>query len=116
MSDADLKARLTELETRTTQLEQLMASTVTVVDSHDGSIATAEVRSSNETERATIRRAVFETITHFERAYGDSTPIDYVIEELTEQGHDTDDIRDVIDALHDDGLLYKPQPEHVRVV
>lgn len=116
MNNAYLEARITELEHRLIRHEQLIVALATMLDSFDSEEETTEVWTSNETERATIRRTVFETITHFEQAYGESTPIDYVIEELTEQGHETDDIRDVIDALHDDGLLYKPQPEHMRVV
>lgn len=115
MSDTDLDARITEIEQRLTQLEQLVASTCTVLDGREVENDTTEVEMDRESERATIRRAVIETITHFEQAYGESPPIDSVVEELADQGHDTDDVQTVIDALQRDGLVYEPHPEHVRV-
>jgi DNA replicative helicase MCM subunit Mcm2 (Cdc46/Mcm family) len=112
-----LEARIDELETRIATLEgqqnesrQPTIHTVPIIDD------TVEVVTGSDTKCSTIRQTAIETIEHFESAYGEAPPTDYVVEELTEQGHDTAAVRNLLDDLRRKGTIYEPKTDHVRVV
>jgi hypothetical protein len=75
-----------------------------------------ELIPGSDTDRVSIRTEVLETINHFESAYGEDTPTDYVITELSDQGYERSDILEEIDTLRRKGEIYEPTRDHVRVV
>lgn len=106
--------RLDELEARVCALEdQQNASTPLNTQDEFVSIPLAN---GDTHARPSLRQELLDAITGFERAYGDSAPIEYVNEELLDQGYDTDEVRDTIDQLLREGSIYEPVDDHVKVV
>lgn len=117
-SDAAIEARLDELEARLRAVERQTgistdAASIDHVQQAFEDIQQREFFNSSPTPR----QVILDEIGHYERAYGDAAPTDYVIEEVaTQDAHDTDDVADTIDELLREGSIYEPLDGHLRVV
>lgn len=117
MSNADqLEHRVNVLEKRVIELEQELREAKPAT-THHVSTDDVELVTSSDRTYVTLRQAVLDTISEFERAYGNSAPTDYITDQVAdEEDRETDDVKEVLDTLTQEGSIYEPIADHVRVV
>lgn len=115
MTDSEqLETRIDALEARISELEQQLDSDAEPTNSAM-TIDDLEVVSGDGSR--SLRQVVRDTITEFERIYGEPAPIEYVVEEVAAQeAEDTSDVAATLTQLLQDGSIYKPTDGLVRVV
>lgn len=69
----------------------------------------------DDADLRTMRQAVTDTIEYHESEYGDAAPIDYVHKTLRED-YDGERVLEAIDQLREQGEIYEPQSDHLKVV
>lgn len=74
-----------------------------------------EVVGTGDADLRTMRQAVTDTIEYHESEYGDAAPIDYVHKTLRED-YDGERVLEAIDQLREQGEIYEPQSDHLKVV
>lgn len=115
MTETDpLETRIDALEARISELEQQLDSDAEPTNSAP-TIDDIELVTGDESR--SIRQVVRDTITEFERIYGEPAPIEYVVEEVAAQeAEDTSEVAATLTQLLQEGSIYKPTDDLVRVV
>lgn len=113
-----LETRIDELEARVYELERQQGQQ-DWPETDDSLVFTdsfgPEDLLENAEERRSVRQAILDTIKHFESAYGEATPINYVHETLRED-YDGERVLEEIDDLREQGEIYEPESDCVKVV